>query len=74
MTTSFQSEKKIFIQEGQSPAEQRFDFNLMINVMSRNTDTEKRSKRDLNVHKVTDYADKHVAQQRTIDHTVGSME
>ncbi len=37
-TTSFQSGKNIYIQEGQSPAEQRFGLNLMINVMSQNTD------------------------------------
>jgi hypothetical protein len=51
MTTSFQSGRNIFIQEGQSPAEQRFGLNLMINVMSQNTDKEKRSKLDPNVHK-----------------------
>ncbi len=58
MTTSFQSGKNIFIQEGQSPTEQRFGLNLMINVlvnvMSQNTDKEKRSKRDPNVHKIAE--------------------
>ncbi len=54
MTTSFQSRKNIFIQEGQSPAEQRFGLNLMINVMRQNTDKEKRSKLDPNVHKIAE--------------------
>ena len=54
MTTSFQSGRNIFIQEGQSPAEQRFGLNLMINVMSQNTDKEKRSKLDPNVHKIAE--------------------
>ncbi len=52
MTTSFQSGKNIFIQEGQSPAEQRLGLNLMINVMRQNTDKEKQSKLDPNVHKI----------------------
>ncbi len=54
MTISFQSGKNTFIQEGQSPAEQRFGLNLMINVMSQNTDKEKRSKFDPNVHKIAE--------------------
>jgi hypothetical protein len=54
MTTSFQSGKNIFIQEGQSPAEQRFGLNLMINVMSQNTNKEKRSKFDRNVHNIAE--------------------
>ncbi len=52
MTTSFQSGKNI--QEGQSPAEQRFCLNLMINVMSQSTDKHQRSKLDLNVHKIAE--------------------
>jgi hypothetical protein len=54
MTTSFQSGKNIFIHEGQSLAEQRIALNLMINVMSQNTDKEKRSKLDPNVHKIAE--------------------
>jgi hypothetical protein len=44
---------KIFLQEGQSPVEQMFSLNLVINVKSHNSDKEKqekRSKRDPNVH------------------------
>jgi hypothetical protein len=41
MTISFQSGKNKFIQEGQSPAEQRVGLNLMINVTSQNADKEK---------------------------------
>ncbi len=48
MTTMFRSGKNIYIQEGQSPAEQWFGLNLMINVMSQNT------KLDPNVHKIAE--------------------
>ena len=54
MTTLFQSGRNIHIHEGQSPAERRFGLNLMINVTSQNTDKEKRSKLDLNVHKIAE--------------------
>jgi hypothetical protein len=54
MTTSFRFGNNILIQEGQSPAEQRFGLILMINVMSQNTDKEKRSKLDPNVHKIAE--------------------
>jgi hypothetical protein len=77
---SFQSGTKISIQEGQRPVELMFSLNLVINVKSHNSDKEKpenQSKLDPNVHKtakVLMMADKHVAQQRTIDRTVVSME
>ncbi len=54
MTTSFQSGNNIFIREGQSPAEQGVGLNLTINVMSQNTDNEKRSNLDPNVQKIAE--------------------
>ncbi len=54
MRTSFQSGESIFIQKGQSPAEQRFGLYLMINVMGQNTDNEKRSKLDPDVHQIAE--------------------
>jgi hypothetical protein len=79
MTTLSQCGENIFIQEGQSPAERRFGLNFMINAMSQNTDTEKRTKLDPNVHKIAEVllitqTSTPPSQQRTIDHTVGSME
>jgi hypothetical protein len=51
MMTTFLSGKIYLSKKGQRSAEQSFGLNLMINVMSQNTDKEKRSKLDPNVHK-----------------------
>ena len=53
MTASFNLEI-IYLSKKVNPAEQRFGLNLMINVMSQNTDKEKRSKLDPNVHNIAE--------------------
>jgi hypothetical protein len=54
MTASIPSGKNVFLQEGQSPAEQRSGLNSMINVMSPTTDKEKQSLLDPNVYKIAE--------------------
>jgi hypothetical protein len=50
MTTSAFNATVVYIQDSQSPAEKRLALNLMINMLSQNTDKSGKTLLDQNVH------------------------
>jgi len=54
MTTSAFNATVVYIQDSQSPAEKRLALNLMINMLSQNTDKSGKTLLDQNVHRIAE--------------------
>ena len=54
MTTSAFNATVVYIQDSQSPAEKRLALNLMINMLSQNTDKSGKALLDQNVHRIAE--------------------
>ena len=54
MTTSAFNATVVYIQDSQSPAERRLALNLMINMLSQNTDKSGKTLLDQNVHRIAE--------------------
>ena len=64
MTTSAFNATVVYIQDSQSPAEKkkRLALNLMINMLSQNTDKSGKTLLDHNVHRIAEVLSEHISK------------